>query len=439
MQMNDLILVSVDDHLVEPAHLFRDHVAPEFKDRAPHVITTSRGEERWVVDDKVLAPVGSFAVAGRVKTELHLEPANYAQVRRGTYDPRARIDDMNADGVLASLNFATMAGFSGEAFLKGRDKALMLAIVRAYNDWHLDEWCAAAPGRLIPVCFIPLWDADLAVAEIRRVKRKGACAICIPELPVQFGLPSFHRDFWDPIFAACIDTDIVVCVHIGTGGGFRFPSEDSPLDVAITTMNITMADVAADLLFSPVLRKFPKLKFALSEGYMGWVPFFKERADFVYEFHRHWSNQDFGSDKPSDLIRRHFLVCFTEDKVGIKLRHDIGIEMIAWECDYPHADSTWPRSPERLWDTIKVLPRDEIDLITHRNAMRFFDFDPFRHVSRADSTVGALRAAAAAAHVDVEAKAALGGYRPGVADERKPLTARDVRSMAQLMDEGASL
>jgi hypothetical protein len=168
---------------------------------------------------------------------------------------------------------------------------------------------------------------------------------------------------------------------------------------------------------------------------MGWIPFFKERADFVYEMHRHWSNQDFGRDKPSDLIRRHFLVCFTEDRVGIKLRHDIGLEMITWECDYPHADTTWPHSPERLWGIIKELPRNEIDLITHQNAMRFFNFDPFRHVAKADATVGVLRAAAA--HVDVTPKAALGGYRPGVAGERKPLTARDVKSMSQLMDEGA--
>jgi len=150
---------------------------------------------------------------------------------------------------------------------------------------------------------------------------------------------------------------------------------------------------------------------------------------------RHWSNQDFGDRKPSDLIRRHFLVCFTEDRVGIRLRHDIGLEMITSECDYPHADSTWPHSPERLWDTIKDLPREEIDLITHENAMRFFGFDPFLHVAKAQCTVGALRDAAK--HVDITPKASLGSFRPGIAITGKPLMARDIKSMAQLMEQGA--
>src|SRR5262249_8643300 len=156
--------------------------------------------------------------------------------------------DMNVNGVLASLNFATLPGFAGELFLKGKNKELMLDLVRAYNDWHLEDWAGAYPGRFIPCGFTPLWDAQLATEEVHRVARAGMKAICFPENSTAFGLPSIHKDYWDPVFKACVDNDLVVCVHIGTGGGFRFPSMDSSAAVAVTTMNITLADVTADFL-----------------------------------------------------------------------------------------------------------------------------------------------------------------------------------------------
>ena len=199
-----------------------------------------------------------------------------------------------------------------------------------------------------------------------------------------------------------------------------------------------LADCAADLLFSHVLRKFPTLRIALSEGYMGWMPFFKERADFVYEFHRFWTGQNFGDLKPSDVIRRHFLVCFTEDPVGVETRHRTGIETITWECDYPHADSTWPVSPERLWPSLERVPKDEIDMMTHRNAMRFFKFDPFKHIDRKDATVGALREAGK--HVDLTPIEG-GGYKAIPKD--KIMRAQDLADMAKemgnaLMESNAS-
>ncbi|MET0985393.1 MAG: amidohydrolase family protein [Steroidobacteraceae bacterium] len=433
MKMEDMILISVDDHLIEPPDLFTRHVAAKYRDQAPKVITLANGEERWIFEGKQLGTVGAAAVAGRSREERHLEPANYSQLRKGCYDVHARVEDMSANGVLSSLCFATLTGFCGEVFLKGQDKQLMEALIQAYNDWHIDDWCAAYPGRFIPVAFFPLWDIDAAVKEIRRAARKGARAVTFPENAAALGLPSIHTGHWDRVFEACVEEDLVICIHIGTGGGFRFPSLDSPADVAITTMNITLADCAADLLFSPVLRKYPTLKFALSEGYMGWMPFFKERADFVYEFHRFWTGQDFGDKKPSDIIRRHFLLCFTEDPVGVKCRHDIGIEMITWECDYPHADSTWPVSPERVWPSLKDLPDNEIKLITHENAMRYFRFDPFEHIAREQATVGALRKAAA--HIDVRPIAGKGGHRPGK-EISGVVSARMLMEMNKQMDVG---
>jgi len=164
--------------------------------------------------------------------------------------------------------------------------------------------------------------------------------------------------------------------------------------VMITLQPMNIVQAASDLLWSRVLQEFP-LKFALSEGGIGWIPYFLERVDYVYQHHKAWTNADFGDLLPSQLFRERIITCFIDDAVGLEIRHHIGVENITWECDYPHSDSTWPHSPEKLAKQVVGIPDEEIELITHRNAMREFQYDPFSVLAREDCTVGALRAKAA--------------------------------------------
>jgi predicted TIM-barrel fold metal-dependent hydrolase len=166
-------------------------------------------------------------------------------------------------------------------------------------------------------------------------------------------------------------------------------------------MNICSA--AADLLWSRVLKNFPDLKIALSEGGTGWIPYFLDRIDRTYDMHHLWTGQDFGGKLPSDVFREHFLTCFIADPVGLRLRNEIGLDNICWECDYPHSDSSWPRAPEELVRVAQEygVPRADVDKITHENAMRWFSYDPFSHIAKRDATVGALRARAAGHDVSV--------------------------------------
>jgi hypothetical protein len=158
-------------------------------------------------------------------------------------------------------------------------------------------------------------------------------------------------------------------------------------------MNIVQA--AADVLWSRVLVEFPDVRFALSEGGIGWIPYFLERVDYVDEHHRAWTGQEMpGGMLPSELFRERFITCFIDDAAGIKNRHDVGIDKITWECDYPHSDATWPESPERLARSLKGVPRAEVDAITHLNAMRLFHYDPFSVIDASQCTVGALRSQA---------------------------------------------
>src|SRR5206468_2543713 len=142
---------------------------------------------------------------------------------------------------------------------------------------------------------------------------------------------------------------------------------------------------------SRVLKEFPELRFSLSEGGIGWIPYMLERMDYVYHHHKAWTGVDFGDQLPSDVFRERFVTCFIEDQVGVLLRDHVGIDTITWECDYPHSDSTWPQSPETLYKSLGTLPDEEIDKITHLNAMRHFRYDPFARRPREQCTVGALR------------------------------------------------
>ena len=162
--------------------------------------------------------------------------------------------------------------------------------------------------------------------------------------------------------------------------------------ITLQPMNIVQA--AADLLWSRPVKDYPDLKIALSEGGTGWIPYFLERLDRTYEMHSTWTLQDFDGKLPSEVFREHFLTCFISDPVGVRLRHDIGIDNIAWECDYPHSDSSWPGAAEELMGVSAGVPDADLDKMTHLNAMRWYSFDPFAHRTRAQSTVGALRAEA---------------------------------------------
>jgi predicted TIM-barrel fold metal-dependent hydrolase len=172
-------------------------------------------------------------------------------------------------------------------------------------------------------------------------------------------------------------------------------SVEAPIDVLISLQPVNIVQAAADLLWSPVLRKFPSLRVALSEGGIGWIPYFLDRVDWIYTRHHAWTGQDFGHRLPSDVFREQIVTCFIDDPVGIEVRHRVGIDTICWESDYPHSDSTWPTSPEYVEKSMDGVPDNEVDAMTHLNAMRHFRFDPFALRLRADCTVGALRAGAA--------------------------------------------
>jgi predicted TIM-barrel fold metal-dependent hydrolase len=396
-----MILVSVDDHLVEPPDVFDHHLPEKWRDRAPRVVRTSEGSDVWKFEGATIPNIGLNAVAGRPKEEYGIEPTAFDEMRPGCFDIHERIKDMNAGGVLGSMCFPSFPGFSGRLFAAAEDKDLAADVVRAYNDWHVDEWCGAYPGRFIPMALPMLWDPELCAAEVRRLARKGVHSLTFTENPATLGYPSFHEEYWDPLWRALCDEGVVLSIHLGSSGQLAVTAPNAPIDVMITLQPMNICAAAADLLWSRVLKQFPDIRIALSEGGTGWIPYFVDRLDRTYDMHHRWTGQDFGSRTPSEVFREHFLTCFIADPIGIRLRDAIGLDNIAWECDYPHSDSSWPHAPEELEAVARDVPDAELAKITYENACRWYSFDPFAHRAKEECTVAALRAEAQGHDVEI--------------------------------------
>ncbi|MCU1363864.1 MAG: amidohydrolase 2 [Acidimicrobiaceae bacterium] len=420
MNVDDMILVSVDDHICEPANMFDAHVPDKYKPLAPRVVTQSDGNQVWFYGDLRGRSLGLNAVAGKPRELYNIDVMRYDEMRPGCYDPKARIRDMDAGGQLAGLNFPNWTGFSGQVLNQGPDQAINLIMIQAYNDWHIDEWCATAPERFIPCGIVPLFDAALAAKEVRRLAEKGCHAVVFSENPAALNMPSIHSGYWDELYAACCETETVLCCHLGSSSQKLLPPSDSPTSVSMEYGFITPIFTLIDFIWAEFWTRFPKLRVALSEGGIGWIPYFLQRAEFIQDRHSGWLGREFAEgDGPRQVFERHLLTCFIHDPVGCRMLGDLNIDHVSWESDYPHGDTFWPRAPEALLASLEGQTDDVINKISYQNALRNYSFDPFRSVSPKDCTVSALRARA----TDVDTVTHV-GRAPGEGDFEKFLELR---------------
>jgi predicted TIM-barrel fold metal-dependent hydrolase len=389
-------IVSVDDHVVEPPHVWDTWLPAKYRDKGPRVERRGIGTMRhvgggtyeqtfdpegpqadcWVYEDLVYIHKRHVAAVGYDRDEMTMTPMTYEEMRPGCYEPKARVDDMELNWVEASLSFPTFPRFCGQTFLEAKDRELAEACVYAYNDWMVDEWCGDSGGRLIPLPIIPLWDAQLAAAEVRRNAARGAHAVCFSEIPAVLGLPSIHTGEWDPFFAACAETGTVVCMHIGSSSKMPATSADAPVAVAATLSFGNAMSSLTDFLFSGVLVRFPGLKLAYSEGQIGWIPYILERADDVWLEHRAWGGvSDIVPEPPSTYYYRQVFGCFFRDRHGIESLETIGVDNTTFETDYPHTDSTWPHTKKVAQELMAGLPDDVVHKLVRGNAIRMLELD----------------------------------------------------------------
>ena len=393
MNADDLILISVDDHIAEPADMFDAHVPAKWRDKAPRVVDEGPGVQQWWYGDVRGRNLGLNAVAGKPPEMYNIDASAYDQMRPGCYDVHERVRDMNAGGQLAGLNFPNFTGFSGQVLNQGPDRDVNLVMIKAYNDWHIDEWCGAYPGRFIPCGMLPLFDVEEAANEVRRLAAKGCHAVTFSENPEALNMPSIHSGEWDPLFAACCDTGTVLCCHLGSSSRSSMTSTDAPPGVVISVSSASTIYTLVDLIWATFWERFPELKFSLTEGDIGWIPYFLWRSEHVNSRHHGWIGHDFSkTGGPTQIFRDHILCCFIKETVGPELLHHFNIDNVCWESDYPHSDGTWPYAPEELMKTLEGLDDATINKISHENAIAHYQFDPFAHRPKEQCTAAALRA-----------------------------------------------
>ncbi|HUF97779.1 MAG TPA: amidohydrolase family protein [Ilumatobacter sp.] len=394
------LIISVDDHVLEPADLWTSRLPERFRDRAPHLerVRGRYGEgarggfepddsadwaDVWRFENYEMSIIPGFAAAGMDQDYLgeHWHPMTYDEMRPGCYDQSARLADLDLNHTEASLAFPTFPRFCGQTFLENSDRELGLACVQAYNDWMIDEWCAGdGAGRLIPLTLIPLWEPKLAAAEVRRCADKGSFAVAFSENPTRLRLPSIHTTHWDPFFEACEDTETVVNLHIGSSSTFPMTSLDAPRAVSLALTYQGASHALADWLTSGVLERFGSLRMALSEGQVGWIPFIVERLDSVWHERPVYGNLDDRIKRPpSSYITGRIYGCVFDDVIGLQIRDRIGIEQIMFETDYPHGDSTWPNSKAVLQRLVDEASLDEREtyLLARGNAIECYGLHRF--------------------------------------------------------------
>ncbi|WP_406297282.1 amidohydrolase [Embleya sp. NBC_00888] len=388
-------IISVDDHVIEPAHLFERWLPKKYHERGPKPVTTGIGTleytgasykittdpdgppaDWWFYEDLRFPYKRNIAAVGFSRDEMTLEGITRAEMRPGLYDPAERLKDMDVNHVEASLCFPTFPRFCGQTFSEAADKEVALACVRAYNDWMVEEWCGDSGGRLIPLIIIPLWDVRLAVEEVERNRARGVTAVCFSEIPAFLGLPSIHTGYWDPFFRVCADLGVTINMHIGSSSTMPAASPDAPAAVqASLSFNNAMASMA-DFIFAGIPARFPKIKLAYSEGQMGWIPYALERMDDVWLEHRAWAvTGEVLPEAPSYYFRRNMFACFFRDRHGVNSLDVIGEDNVTFETDYPHVDSTWPHTKKIAEEHLAGLSEETVYKIIRGNAIRMLDLD----------------------------------------------------------------
>jgi predicted TIM-barrel fold metal-dependent hydrolase len=372
-------LISVDDHVQEPPDLWTERLSPaKWGDRIPHVATRDNGTQYWMVDGQALSLPG-VAMAGAAMPDRALEPQTWDEVPRLAYDPKTRLQAMDADGVDYSVLYPTVAGLAGETFGRITDPELELACVQAYNDWLIDTW-ARASERFVPQCITPLHPGEAAAQEIRRTVAMGHKGVVFPAVPehVRAGSPHINEPDYEPIWQACQELEVPVCFHAGCSRQMQFPAygDLSPglaASLEAMTRPISSVQVVANFLYSRILMRYPGLKVVFAESSLAWGAYELETAD--HQFERQRLLQEGYDMTPSEMFHRQCFMTGWYDRMAIETRQYLGVDNILWGINIPQATSTWPNTREAIDKSFAGVPQDEKDQILWGNAAKLYKLD----------------------------------------------------------------
>jgi uncharacterized protein len=357
-------LISADSHVNEPPDLWTARVPARFADRVPRIRSFAEGDA-WViegVDDPIT--FGMNACAGLAPEEQR-GWARFEDIRRGGYDPKARLEEMARDDVDAEVLYPTPRLSQGVA--ANTDADLHHAMVRAYNDW-LSEYVEYAPARFAGLAMLPNRGVADAVAEIDRVwGRPGIRGFLMTAYPNGSLEPTAEDDkVWGALTERSATLNVHVSLTLTMPAAHRAPLPgygrffDAPNRIV-------------QLIFAGIFDRFPSLQVVFAEVDSGWVPYFKEQIDG--NFLRLRPTSDFTIRAlPSRYVDRHVSTTFINDAFGVRMRHDIGVDRMLWSSDYPHISADWPYSWRSIQTVMSGVPHDEREKMLAGNAVALYGF-----------------------------------------------------------------
>jgi len=372
----DYPIIDADAHVNEPPGTWQDRVPAALRERAPKVVHTDHGDV-WSFDDgKSLRPVGLTATAGLSYLQYRPAGITYDGMRPGSFDTKARLADLDADGIYAQVLYPSVT-LSG-AKVYGQEPELQQACVRAYNEW-LAEFCDGSDGRLVGQGILPTTGVDDAIAETERALELGHRGVVISSFP-NGTLDASAED--DRFWAFVQEADVPVAVHIGSflkGMGGAPPALDTLAFMGTAGASKAGAHtipVVCDLIFSGIFERFPALKLLLVEANIGWIPTLLEQVDDMFLRYRWFTN---GVEQmrtmPSRTFFRNFWATFMIDTVGIQLRYRMNLDHLLWSTDYPHTGSDWPNNRVMIERDFRGVPRDEVRRMLHENCKALYHLD----------------------------------------------------------------
>jgi len=372
--MFDWKLISSDSHIVEPPDLWTERMDRSFRDRGPRVVSEADADW-WMIDGtRGNSFQGGAQVGKRFEHADELRPAaRFSEVRPGAYQPLEFLKENEQDGVWSSIIYPT----AGLQLFRVPDLDLLSACFRAYNDW-LSDFCRTDPERLRGIALINIEDVGEAVRELTRARKLGLAGAMITVAPPEER--SYDHKMYEPFWAAAQDLGMPISLHIDTNRPAPYvvaESNRTSRAALLANADYWVRIALGHLILEGVFERYPGLRVGSAEHELAWVPYFLDRIDYTYTQRArraHWHRYR-GEARPSDFFRKNVFLSFQEDAMGIRDRAQIGVDSLMWGSDYPHTESTFPRSRVILERILDGVPRDERRRITADNVTRLYKFE----------------------------------------------------------------
>ena len=370
-------VISSDSHIYEPADMWTSRAESKFKDRMPHIESDQDGDW-WFCDGYKFSGTADASQAGvRFEDQSKLtQGRRVEEIRPGAWIPEEHVKDMDIDGVDAGIIYPS-AGL--DVYNSVPDTDLLSEIFRIYNNW-LAEFCKPYPDRLKGIAMINIDEVKPGVKELERCAKMGLAGGMISVYP----LPGMEYDSpeYDILWAAAQDLQMPLALHVGTNRPRTneiTPSTANQAKPSVITNTDHWARMSlANIIFGGVFQRFPKLQIGAVEHELSWAPHFLDRMDYTYTQRVpvvEWWSRYTGDKLPSEHFRSNVFIGFQEDGLGIKMRDIIGVDTLMWGSDYPHTESTFPRSRQILEEILADCSEEDRAKIAGGNVARVYNLN----------------------------------------------------------------